>query len=77
MRGGGGGVQWRPMAVAAATGNRICRGKQFVSKKTGMEVSTMMRIRDNIQKIRWCKVVTLAPVALFVLWTFGFLGPYG
>ena len=51
----------------------FCSGKQFVSKKTGMEVSTMMRIRDSVQKIRWWTVVKLAPVALFVLWTFGFI----
>src|SRR4030095_4969327 len=42
------------------------------SKKTEMEVSTRMRIRDSVQKIRWWTVVRLTPVALFLLWTFGF-----
>jgi len=37
-----------------------------------MEISTMMRIKDSVQKIRWWTVVKLAPLALFVLWTFGF-----
>jgi hypothetical protein len=37
-----------------------------------MEVSTMMCIKDSLQKVRWWTVVKLAPVALFLLWTFGF-----
>ena len=53
------------VAVAAATGNRICGGKQFLSKKTGMEVGKMMRIRDSIQKVRWGTVVELTPLAFF------------
>ena len=60
------------LAAAEATGNRICGGKQFLRKKTGMEVSTMICIKDTLQKVRWWTVVKLAPVALFVLWTFGF-----
>src|SRR4030095_15239592 len=52
--------RWRPQVI----------GK--LSKKTGMEVSTMMRIRDSVQKIRWWTVVKVAPLALFLLWTFGF-----
>ena len=32
----------------------------------------MMRIKDTLQKVRWWTVVRLTPVALFVLWTFGF-----
>src|SRR5438132_8629785 len=62
------------MAAGEATGNRICGGKQFLSKKTGMEVSRMMRIKDSFQKVRWWTVVIrLTPVALFLLWTFGFI----
>ena len=65
------------MAEAEATGNRICV-EAILSKKTGMEVSTMMCIKDSLQKVRWWTVVKLAPVALFLLWTFGFTwGPIG
>ena len=32
----------------------------------------MMCIKDSLQKVRWWTVVKLAPVALFLLWTFGF-----
>ena len=60
------------MGVAEATGNRICGAKQFLSKKTGMEVSKMMRIKDSLQKVRWGTVVELTPLAVFLLWTFGF-----
>jgi Protein of unknown function (DUF2950) len=58
-------------AEGAATGNRICGGKQFLSKKTEMEVSEM-RIKDRFQKGRWWTVARLTPVAFFLLWTFGF-----
>jgi len=54
------------MAAEAVTGNREA------IPKTGMEVSTMMRIKDSVQKVRWWTVVRFTPVALFVLWTFGF-----
>ena len=62
------------VAAAEATGNRICGAKQFLSKKTGMEVSKMMRIKDSLQKVRWGTVVELTPLAFFLLWTFGFIG---
>jgi hypothetical protein len=32
----------------------------------------MMRIKDSIQKVRWGTVVELTPLAVFLLWTFGF-----
>src|SRR5437016_1563752 len=54
------------MAAEAVTGNREA------IPKNGMEVSTMMRIKDSVQKVRWWTVVRFTPVALFVLWTFGF-----
>jgi hypothetical protein len=54
------------MAAEAATGNREAK------QKTGMKVSRMMRIKDSLQRVRWWTVVRLTPVALFLLWTFGF-----
>jgi hypothetical protein len=60
------------VVAEAVTGNRIYGGTQFLSKKTGMEVSTMMRTKDIFQKLRWCNVVKFSPLAVFLLWTFGF-----
>jgi hypothetical protein len=37
-----------------------------------MEISTMTRIKDSVQKVRWWTVVKLAPLVVFVLWTFDF-----
>jgi len=48
------------MAAEAVTGNREAK------QKTEMEVSEMMRIKDTV-------VVSLTPVAIFLLWTFGFI----
>src|SRR5438094_8847433 len=59
-------------AAAEATGNRICGGKQSLSKKTGMEVSKIMRIKDGSQKIPWKTVLKFTPVALFALWSLAF-----
>ena len=54
--------------AAEATGNREAK------QKTEMEVSSMMRIKDSFQKVRWWTVVIrLTPVTLFLLWTFGFI----
>jgi len=59
-------------AAAEATGKRICGGKQFLSKKTGMEVSKIMRIKDGSQKIPWKTVLKFTPVAVFALWSLAF-----
>src|SRR5437867_5207684 len=60
------------MVEAEATGKRICGGKQFLSKKTGMEVSKMMRIKDGSHKIPWKTVLKFTPVAVFALWSLAF-----
>ena len=60
------------VVAEAVTGNRIYGGKQFLSKKTEMEVSEMMRIQESLQKVRWWTVVRWTSVALFSLWTFTF-----
>lgn len=31
-----------------------------------------MRTKDIFQKVRWCNVVQFTPLAVFLLWTFGF-----
>src|SRR4029453_10155471 len=56
---GGGGLEAVGMGVVAeeATGNRICGGKQFLSKKTGMEVSKMARVKENLQRVHWRKTI--------------------
>jgi Protein of unknown function (DUF2950) len=59
-------------AAQEATGNRIYGGKQFPSKNTEMEANRMMRTKDIFQKVRWCNVVKFTPLAVFLLWTFGF-----
>jgi hypothetical protein len=41
-------------------------------QEDGMEVSKMTRIKGSLQKVRWWTVVKLTPLALFVLWSFGF-----
>src|SRR5262245_50280656 len=60
------------VAAAGATGNRISGGKRFPSKKTRMEGNRMMHTKDIFQKVRWWNVVKFTPLAVFLLWTFGF-----
>jgi Protein of unknown function (DUF2950) len=53
------------MAEAVATGSGT-------KQEDGMEVSGMMRMKESLQKVPWPTVVKLTPLALFLLWTFGF-----
>jgi Protein of unknown function (DUF2950) len=53
------------MAEAVATGSGT-------KQEDGREVSGMMRMKESLQKVPWRTVVKLTPLAIFLLWTFGF-----
>jgi Protein of unknown function (DUF2950) len=39
-----------------------------------MEVSTMARVKENLQRVHWRKIITSTSLALFAFWSLGFLG---